>query len=167
MIRIAGVVKESIVDGPGLRFVLFTQGCPHNCPGCHNPDTHSFSGGYDCESDKILEEFLKNPLLRGLTLSGGEPFARCGELLPLVKTVRSIGKDVICYTGYTFEELLAVAAADPPTAELMKNIDILKDGRFVWEQRDLSLRFRGSHNQRFLDMKKSLAAGRPVDYDLF
>ncbi len=162
-IRIAGVVKQSIVDGPGLRFVVFTQGCPHQCPGCHNPETHSFSGGYDCEVEKILGEISRNPLLKGLTLSGGEPFARCPELLPLVRAVRGMGLDVICYTGYTFEELLAMSELDSAVAELMENIDVLKDGRFILEQRDLELKFRGSRNQRLLDMKQSLDEKRAVE----
>jgi anaerobic ribonucleoside-triphosphate reductase activating protein len=165
-IRIAGVVRQSIVDGPGMRFVVFTQGCPHHCPGCHNPETHSFSGGYDCETDRILAEIAKNPLLKGLTLSGGEPFARPAELLPLVKAVRERGMDVICYTGYTFEELMAMSELDPAVEELMRHIDILKDGRFIQEQRDLGLKFRGSRNQRLLDMRKSLAEKSAVGAEL-
>jgi anaerobic ribonucleoside-triphosphate reductase activating protein len=165
-IRIAGVIRQSIVDGPGMRFVVFTQGCPHHCPGCHNPETHSFSGGYDCETEQILAEIARNPLLKGLTLSGGEPFARPAELLPLVKAVRGRGMDVICYTGYTFEELLATSELDPAVEELMQNIDILKDGRYIHEERDLELKFRGSRNQRLLDMQASLAGKKAVEAGL-
>lgn len=161
-VRIAGVIKQSIVDGPGMRFVVFTQGCPHQCGGCHNPQTHSFSGGYDCEIDKILNEMAKNPLLKGITLSGGEPFCRSAELLPLVKAVRRNGKDVFCFSGYTFEELVAMSEMDSSVAELLGLIDILVDGRFIQEERDLELRFRGSRNQRLLDLPKSLKEKAPV-----
>lgn len=161
-IRIAGVIKQSIVDGPGLRFVVFTQGCPHRCPGCHNPQTHSFSEGYDCPVDKILLEMQKNPLLKGITLSGGEPFCRAGELIPLVRAVRELGGDVFCYSGYTFEELLELAKDDPAISELLALLDVLVDGRFMLEERDLQLRFRGSRNQRVLDIPASLEAGEAV-----
>lgn len=161
-VRIAGVIKQSIVDGPGMRFVVFTQGCPHKCEGCHNPQTHSFSGGYDCVIQKILDEISKNPLLKGLTLSGGEPFCRAEELLPLVKAVRAKKMDVFCYTGYTFEELLAMSELDAAVAELLGLIDILVDGRFVLAERDLELRFRGSRNQRILDLPASLREKAPV-----
>ena len=162
-IRIAGVVRQSIVDGPGLRFVVFTQGCPHKCKGCHNPETHSFNGGYDCEVNKILLEMEKNPLLKGLAISGGEPFCRPEELLPLVKAVREKGMDVYCWSGYTFEELLAMSGMDAATAELLELIDVLVDGRFVLEERDLELKLRGSRNQRILDLKQSLKEKKPVE----
>lgn len=165
-VRIAGVVKQSIVDGPGMRFVVFTQGCPHKCEGCHNPQTHSFSAGYDCEIQKILAEIDKNPLLKGLTLSGGEPFSRAGELLPMVKAVRAKGMDVFCYTGYTFEELIAMSELDAAVAELLTLIDILVDGRFILAERDLELRFRGSRNQRILDLPASLHEKIPVEKEM-
>jgi anaerobic ribonucleoside-triphosphate reductase activating protein len=161
-VRIAGVIRQSIVDGPGMRFVVFTQGCPHKCPGCHNPETHSFSGGYDCPVETILEEISKNPLLKGITLSGGEPFARPAELLPLARAVRARGMDIYCYSGYTFEELLAQAELSPDASALLEIIDVLVDGRYIHELRDLELRFRGSRNQRVLDLKKSLRAKKPV-----
>lgn len=161
-VRIAGVIKQSIVDGPGIRFVIFTQGCPHKCEGCHNPQTHSFSDGYDCEIQKMLDEISKNPLLRGITLSGGEPFCRAGELLPLVKAVRAKKMDVFCSTGYTFEELLAMSELDADVAELLGLIDILVDGRFILAERDLELRFRGSRNQRILDLPASLREKSPI-----
>jgi len=162
-IRISGVVCQSIVDGPGLRFVIFTQGCPHKCEGCHNPETHSFNDGYDCEIDKILVEIAKNPLLKGITISGGEPFCRPAELLPLVKAVRKKGMDVYCYSGYTFEELMAMSEMNAAVAELLMLTDVLIDGRFVLEERDLEIKFRGSRNQRILDMKKSLQEKRPIE----
>jgi len=161
-IRIAGIVKQSVVDGPGLRLTLFTQGCPHHCPGCHNPETHDFAGGYDCDIAVILEELEKNPLLRGITLSGGEPLCRAEELLPLVREVKRAGKDVVCYTGYTFEELMEMRKKDANLAALLEFIDLLIDGRYDQSQRDLTLRFRGSRNQRVLNLPVSLQKGEPV-----
>ena len=76
ILRLAGIVRESIVDGPGIRFTVFCQGCPHGCPGCHNPETHDFKGGSDCSVDRLMEEIDKDPILAGVTFSGGEPFAR-------------------------------------------------------------------------------------------
>ncbi|HHY51892.1 MAG TPA: anaerobic ribonucleoside-triphosphate reductase activating protein [Clostridiales bacterium] len=161
-IRIAGIVKQSVVDGPGLRLTIFTQGCPHHCPGCHNPETHDFAGGYDCDVAVILEELEKNPLLRGITLSGGEPLCRAEELLPLVREVKRAGKDVVCYTGYTFEELMQIKKKDANLAALLELIDLLIDGRYDQSQRDLTLRFRGSRNQRVLNLPVSLQKGEPV-----
>ena len=161
-IRIAGVIRQSIVDGPGLRFVVFTQGCPHGCPGCHNPDTHDFAGGYDCAVSKILHEIDRNPLLKGLTLSGGEPFCRAGELLPLARAVRERGKDIWCYSGYRLEELFALSHKDTDVFELLHLLDVLVDGRFVEAEKDLTLRFRGSRNQRVLDVHRSLESDSPI-----
>ena len=161
-VRIAGVVKESIVDGDGLRLTVFTQGCPHRCPGCHNPGTHDFDGGYDCDIDNILKEIDKNPLLKGVTFSGGEPLCRAGELLPLARGIRSRGKDIWCYSGYTFAELLEMASRDPDLSALLELIDVLVDGPFLQAEKDLTLRFRGSRNQQVLDLPRSLAAGEAV-----
>jgi len=161
-LRIAGVAKQSIVDGAGLRFTLFTQGCPHGCPGCHNPATHDFSGGYDCGVEKILRELDSNPLLQGVTLSGGEPLCQAAELLPLALALPMRGLDIWCYTGYTLEELLEMAVRDKPLAELLTLMDVLVDGRYEALQRDLTLRFRGSRNQRILDLPLSLSQGRAV-----
>ena len=149
MIRICGVVRESIVDGPGLRFVLFTQGCPHHCPGCHNPESHSMDGGYDVTAEKVLEEFRKNPLLKGITLSGGDPIVQAGELVEVCRGVHALGKDVMTYTGYTYEELL-------------EETDTLVDGRFVLAQRDLTLIYKGSRNQRVIDLNRTRAEGHIV-----
>lgn len=161
-LRIAGVVKESIVDGPGLRFAVFCQGCPHRCPGCHNPHTHDFSGGSLTSAAGLLLEMDKNPLLSGVTLSGGEPFCQAAELVPLARGVRERGKDVVCYSGYTWEELWEKAQADPGVRGLLELVDVLVDGRYLEEERDLTLRFRGSRNQRVLDAPRSLREGRAV-----
>lgn len=161
-IRLAGIVRESIVDGPGIRLTVFVQGCPHHCPDCHNPETHDPSGGYDCALQKILDAFDADPLLRGITLSGGEPFEQAAGLLPLAQAVHRRGKDVVAFSGYTFEELLEKGRCDPAVIELLSLCCLLVDGRFVLAQRDLSLRFRGSRNQRLIDPQRSLETGQPV-----
>lgn len=163
-IRIAGLVKESIVDGPGFRYTLFTQGCPHHCPGCHNPETHDFAGGRLITVDEVTEDFFKNPMLKGITLSGGEPFAQAQVLASLAERIRAKGKDVVVYTGYTFEQLLSGMV--PHAQELLAQTDLLIDGRFELEQRDLTLKFRGSANQRILDCPRSLLEGRAVHKSL-
>lgn len=161
-VRIAGIVKQSVVDGPGLRLTVFTQGCPHGCPGCHNPQTHAFSGGYDCAADTILSALDANPLLQGITLSGGEPLCQPGALLPLTEAVRRRGLDIWCYTGYTLERLLE--QRDEALAALLARIDVLVDGPYDHSRRDLTLRFRGSGNQRVLDLPASLLAGHAVEW---
>jgi len=160
--RISGIVRESVVDGPGIRFVVFTQGCPHHCPGCHNPDTHPFDGGKLVPVSRILEEIRKNPLLKGVTLSGGEPFCQPGPLAELARAVHGDGLDVMTYSGYTFEQLCEKAKTEPDTAALLSECDVLVDGRFVEAEKSLLLKFRGSKNQRILDVVKSLAAGEAV-----
>ncbi|MBQ6933629.1 MAG: anaerobic ribonucleoside-triphosphate reductase activating protein [Clostridia bacterium] len=160
MLRIAGVIRESIVDGPGLRFVVFTQGCTHNCEGCHNPATHALDGGYEITSDRILTEFFKNPLLKGITLSGGEPFLQAGELVPIAKSVKEGKKDVVIYTGYTLEALRAMN--DNDVNELLSYCDVLVDGPFILAQRDLTLTFKGSRNQRIIDMNETRKQGSIV-----
>ncbi|MBQ8506009.1 MAG: anaerobic ribonucleoside-triphosphate reductase activating protein [Clostridia bacterium] len=159
-IRIAGIVNDSIVDGPGFRLTIFTQGCPHHCPGCHNPQTHDFSGGREEETAKILDQMRENPLLDGITLSGGEPFCQSGACAEIARGARAAGLNVWCYTGYTFEELVA---GKSEWMELLREIDVLVDGRFILEKKTLECRFRGSSNQRLIDVKKSLKAGAAIE----
>ena len=159
-LRIAGIIRESIVDGPGIRFAVFGQGCPHNCQGCHNPDSHDFEGGYDCAIDKILEEIDKNPLLKGVTFSGGEPFCQAEEFAELGEKIRERGLSVVTFTGYTYEELLDLS--NESINRLLEVTDLLIDGRYEADKRDLTLRFRGSSNQRIIDMKKTRETGSMV-----
>ena len=158
VLRVSGIVEESIVDGPGLRYVVFTQGCPHHCKGCHNPQTHSFEGGFLLSAEAALSQLQENPLLSGITLSGGEPFEQAEALCALAKGVKAQGKNVMTYTGYVFEALLA--RNDPWINRLLDLTDILVDGPYKEELRDLELQFRGSANQRLLDRaeRKRLAA---------
>ncbi|MDD4702445.1 MAG: anaerobic ribonucleoside-triphosphate reductase activating protein [Desulfovibrio sp.] len=149
-VRLSGIAEESIVDGPGLRYVLFTQGCPHHCKGCHNPQTHSFDGGFLLSVEDALKQFNENPLLAGVTLSGGEPFAQAEPLCAVAEGVQGKGKTVVTYTGYTFEHLWQRAQHDFWTARLLELTDMLSDWPYVEELRDLELLFRGSSNQRLL-----------------
>lgn len=165
-LRLAGVIKESIVDGPGIRFVVFAQGCPHNCKGCHNPDTHDPNGGYETNTDNIINAIKENPMIMGVTLSGGEPFMQAHELAQLAKQAHRLGLNIMTYTGYTFEKLLEGFAEHPQWKELLEQTDILIDGPFILEQKSLMLRFKGSKNQRTIDVKKSLEKGEAVIKEL-
>ena len=160
-IRIAGVVRESFVDGPGIRFTVFCQGCPHHCVGCHNPATHDFSGGYDCEIEKILDAVEKNPMLDGITFSGGEPLCQPEAFLELAREIRSRFPqlNIVIFTGYTYEELQQMWDGRPALKALLDLTDYLIDGRYMEKQRDLTLQFRGSQNQRIIDMNATREAG--------
>ncbi len=165
--RLAGIVKESVVDGPGIRMTVFFQGCPHHCPECHNPETHDFNGGTIFCSADILAELAKRPLLKGLTLSGGEPLSQPAAAACLAKGAVAMGKDVMVYSGFVWEDILDMAAKDPAVAELLQYTHILMDGPYKKTQRNLDLFFRGSTNQRAIDVPKSLAAQKPVLYDFY
>ena len=158
-IRIAGVVRESIVDGPGLRFTVFCQGCPHGCKGCHNVATHDFSGGYDCEIEKILAAIDQNPLLDGVTFSGGEPLCQPEEFYNLAVEIKKRNLNIMTYTGYTYEELMEMGKDNHWITDLLELTDLLVDGRYVEAERDLTLLFRGSRNQRVIDMNLTRQKG--------
>lgn len=165
-IKLAGVIEESVVDGPGIRFVIFTQGCPHKCVGCHNPETHDFDGGFSADTDKIYQKILNTPLVKGVTFSGGEPFAQPEALCTLARKLKEKNYHIMCYTGYTFEQLLKMSEINSYILDLLNFIDILVDGKFVLEQRNLLLKFRGSENQRIIDCQKSLTKLSPVIIEL-
>lgn len=156
-LHLSGIAAESIVDGPGIRYVLFTQGCPHACKGCHNPETHSLQGGYTRTLADILADFCENPLLCGITFSGGEPFLQSQALCRLAEHVKTLGKTVFVYSGYTYEQLLVLAENDTSVARLLALCDGLVDGPYREELQDLELTYRGSSNQRVLD-KTAMAA---------
>jgi anaerobic ribonucleoside-triphosphate reductase activating protein len=165
-LRLAGLMQDSIVDGPGLRLVVFAQGCPHHCPGCHNPHTHSYGGGQLWEMDDLLNLVRNNPLLDGITLSGGEPFAQAEGMADLAERAKKLGLHVMTYTGYTFEQLLAGMAAKPGWRRLLERTDVLVDGLFMQERRSLALLYRGSGNQRLLDVPASLMRRAVVPADM-
>ena len=155
-LMLAGVIQNSIVDGPGIRMTVFTQGCPHHCPGCHNPQTHPFEGGEPTTVEQLIERLQGDPLVRGITLSGGEPFCQAAPLARFAQYCRQHGLETAAYSGYTFEELLD---GTPEQRELLNNIDVLIDGPFLLAERSLDLRFRGSKNQRVLKVAELLAGG--------
>ena len=160
MLNLSGLISDSIVDGPGIRTTIFSQGCPHHCPGCHNPETWDFGCGTDVEVERLVEIVRSNPLCRGVTFSGGEPFAQPEGFARLARLLKEKGYEVASYTGYTFEELLEGSEAQK---DLLRTLDILIDGPFLLAEKSLELAFRGSKNQRILDVPKSLAAGEAVE----
>ena len=159
-IRISGVINDSIVDGPGLRYTIFTQGCPHMCEGCHNPESQDFNSGQVIDTEYLLNEIKSNPLLNGVTLSGGEPFSQPEACSVIAKSVNELGLSVWTYTGYTIEELLKENYRE--RIELLKYTDVLIDGQFVLSKRSLELDFCGSTNQRLIDVKKTMSTGNIV-----
>ena len=159
-IRIAGTVNDSIVDGPGLRFTVFTQGCPHHCPGCHNPETHDPMGGKDADTRDVIAQMLQNPLLSGVTLSGGDPLEQPLPCLEIAKAAHQHMLNVWLYTGYTFEHLLS--QSNEACMALLRETDVLVDGPFIQSQRSLELKYCGSRNQRLIDVKASLASNEVV-----
>ena len=161
-LRIAGTINDSIVDGPGIRYTIFTQGCPHNCKGCHNPQTHDLSGGELVDTDTLLEKAKENPLLDGVTFSGGEPFCQAEALADLGRKLKAAGLNIITYTGYTFEHLYE-HRTENGWGSLLEVTDYLIDGPFILEQKDWVIKFRGSSNQRYIDCQASLKEGRAVE----
>ncbi len=160
MLKLSNLITDSIVDGPGIRATVFCQGCPHHCEGCHNPQTWPFTGGTEMAVEEIFAIIRKNPLCRGVTFSGGEPFAQAEGFAKLGRMLKEAGLEVAAYTGYTFEQLLT---GTPEQRELLQTVDILIDGRFLLAERSLELSFRGSRNQRILDVPQSLLEGRAVE----
>jgi anaerobic ribonucleoside-triphosphate reductase activating protein len=161
-IRISGTISESIVDGPGIRFVVFTQGCPHHCAGCHNPDTHDFNGGKVIDTDEMIEEMKLYPYMSGLTISGGEPFSQKTAILRLIFDFKTLypNKNIVVFSGYRMEELIEMD--DLEVKQILDTIDYLIDGRFDLKLKDISLVYRGSSNQRIIDMKKTKQAGKII-----
>lgn len=163
-IRLASSLDfDSIVDGPGLRIVLWTQGCPHHCKGCHNPQTWDYTGGKLFDINELIEQIENSHLQDGLTLSGGEPFEQVEALIPIVKAAKQKGLNVWSFSGYLYENLLQ----DELKKQLLELLDVLVDGRFIESQKDFRLWFKGSKNQRIIDVQKSLLNNKVIlsDYD--
>ena len=157
-LRVCDTAQDSIVDGPGLRFTVFLQGCVLNCPGCHNPGTHALDGGVLVSVEELEEQVKSNPLLKGITLSGGEPFLQAENAAVLARRVHEAGLDVWCFSGKTWEELTA-AGAPREWGELLEQTDVLVDGPFDIAKKTLNLLWRGSRNQRVIDVQASLENG--------
>ena len=158
-LKVSGIVQDSITDGPGLRFALFLQGCEHCCEGCHNPHTWDKDGGTQMTADDIFKMITSNPLLSGVTFSGGEPFLQAQALIPLAKSIKNAGLELAIYTGYLFEDLFSQNEYSAALAELA---DIIVDGPFIAAQKSLAVKFKGSHNQRIINVPKSLSEKKTV-----
>jgi anaerobic ribonucleoside-triphosphate reductase activating protein len=161
-IRLSGIAYESLVNGPGMRRVFFAQGCKHNCKGCFNPMTHDFNGGELRDMDELLREVRENPMLKGVTFSGGDPWEQAEKFAYMAKEIKKMGLNVWSYTGYTFEYIREHMEERKGWKELLENIDVLVDGPFQEDKKQDGLRFRGSSNQRIIDVKESLRVGEAV-----
>jgi len=159
--RLSGITPESLVDGPGLRYVIFSQGCPHRCPNCQNPETWDASAGKEFSVKQVIRLIKQQKKTkRGVTFSGGEPFLQAAELAQVALAARQLDWDVVTYTGFTYEELAADNSEG--TNALLSASDILIDGKYVHKLRDTRLQFRGSSNQRLIDVSKTQESGRVV-----
>ena len=159
-LRVNGLVYESVVEGPGLRDVIFVQGCPHRCPGCHNPGSWDFDGGTLVDIADVVASIPSSPIISGITFSGGEPFHQAAALVEVAQCIKDRGLDLWVYTGYAWEELLT--HPDPAVNQLLALTDVVVDGRFEQDKADLSLPFRGSANQCLIDVQASLQTGRVI-----
>lgn len=160
--RVAGIVQDSIVDGPGFRFTLFTQGCPHGCKGCHNPQTHDYNGGTEMTTEEIVKKLLSNPLTDGITFSGGEPFEQAAACAEVAAAAREHGLNVWAYSGYTFEKLIEKSQTDEGIKRLLSLTDVVVDGPFILEEKSYNVPWRGSKNQRLINVPESLKTGKTV-----
>ncbi len=162
-IRLSGIIYESLTNGSGIRRVLFSQGCKHNCKGCFNPETHCFDGGELLDMDLIIKDIINNPMLDGVTFSGGDPLEQADKFAYIARNIKGAGLNIWCYTGYKFEYIIEHKNERLGWAKLLDFIDVLVDGRFEEDNKDDGLRFRGSSNQRIIDVKKSLELGKAME----
>lgn len=165
-IRLSGIAYESLVNGPGIRRVFFSQGCIHNCKGCFNPDTHPFDGGEIRDMDELIQDVKENPMIKGITFSGGDPFEQADKFSYMAKEFKTLGLNIWSYTGYKFEYILAHLDRREGWRDLINNLDGLVDGRFELENKKDGLRFKGSSNQRIIDVKKSLETGKIIEIEI-
>lgn len=163
-IRLSGIAYESLVNGPGMRRVFFAQGCKHNCKGCFNPDTHDFSGGEEKDMDELIEDVLDNPFIKGITFSGGDPFEQADKFAYMAKKFKEHDLNIWSYTGYKYEDILKNKDYHKGWNELIKYIDVLVDGKFEEDKKEEGLKFRGSSNQRIIDVQKSLKENKVILY---
>lgn len=154
---------DSIVDGDGIRMVLWMQGCIHNCRGCHNKGTHSLTGGFYKEISDLKEEIQNVKNHDGITLTGGDPFLQLEQSIEIASFAKSLGLNVWCYTGFTYEQLINISKSNNLILELLENLDVVIDGKFILEEKSSDLLFRGSRNQRIINVKDSLRKNRVVE----
>lgn len=167
IVRLSGIAYESLVNGPGIRRVFFAQGCRHNCKGCFNTETHDFNGGEVKVIKELIQDVLINPMITGVTFSGGDPLEQAEEFAIMAKEFKKNNKNIWCYTGYLFEDILNNINDRLGWKDLIQNIDVLVDGKFEEDKKDESLKFKGSNNQRIIDVQKSLKIGKVVEIDNF
>lgn len=158
--KLAGEIKHSLVNGPGIRYVIFFQGCPHSCPGCQNPETHDLAGGAEVSPDNLIERISSTKCLDGVTLSGGDPLMQPEECAKIAAAVQPMGLNVWLYTGWTMEEILA----DPLKRKSVRDVDVIVDGPFIQSLRSEACLWRGSSNQRLIDVQQSLKENRVIEY---
>jgi len=161
-VRISGIKKHSSVNGPGVRYVLFFQGCPHHCPGCQNPETHDPAGGTGRDTGEVIQELLQTKYLDGLTFSGGDPLMQPQAVMEIARAAKKTGLNIWLYTGWTFEQILQGAAGEI-AKQALTCLDVLVDGPFVEPLKTGNAIWRGSDNQRLIDVKKSLEQNRIVE----
>lgn len=161
-VRLSGIAYESLVNGPGMRRVFFSQGCKHNCKDCFNKETHDFNGGEDRDMDELIEDVLKNPFIKGVTFSGGDPFERAEEFAYMAKRFKAAGLNIWSYTGYTFDYILNNLEKRSGWKELLNNLDVLVDGRFEKSKAEPGLKFKGSTNQRIINVPESRKKGKII-----
>lgn len=164
--KIAGIQEESIVDGPGLRLVIFFQGCPHKCKGCHNPETWSKRGGYVRNIEEVMDLVHRNPMIKAVTFSGGEPLAQSHAVAELAERLKAEGYDLWLYTGYSWEILTRWLkdAENESIRKILHNVDVVVDGNFQEDKKSLELKFRGSSNQRLIHVLSSITYGRVIEW---
>lgn len=155
-IRLSGIAYESLVNGPGMRRVFFAQGCTHNCNGCFNPETHDFNGGEERDIDELIKDTICNSILRGVTFSGGDPWEQADKFAYMAIAFKEKALSIWSYTGYTYEYILENKDKKLGWNDLLNSIDVLVDGRFEEEKMQDGLKFRGSSNQRIIDIKESM-----------
>lgn len=161
-IRLAGIAYESLANGPGIRRVFFAQGCNHNCEGCFNKETHDFDGGELKDIDELIKDVISNPIIEGVTFSGGDPLEQAESFAYMAKVFKRSSLNIWCYTGYTFEKILEMMEENQGLKELINNIDVLVDGRFEINNKKEGLKFKGSTNQRIIDVNESLESGEVI-----
>lgn len=164
-IRLSGIAYESLVNGPGMRRVFFAQGCKHNCKGCFNPDTHDFCGGEEKNIDDLIKDTLENPIIRGVTFSGGDPWEQADKFAYMAKAFRANGLSIWSYTGYAYEYIIKNIDKRLGWRNLLNNIDVLVDGKFEEDKMQDGLKFRGSKNQRIIDVKESIRLNQIITID--
>lgn len=168
-VRLAGICYNSLVNGPNMRRVFFFQGCRHNCPGCFNPDTHDFNKGKVFNIADLVKDTVADTTVHGVTLSGGDPLEQADAAATMAEMFSMLGYNVWCYTGYVFEDLLVIMKEDNNICRLLHSVDVIVDGKFVKELSNNEIhfmKFKGSENQRIINVPESLKTGAVIEMEV-